>query len=210
MNMTSTALERAKADLAETKRQISLLDAEKLRIDQKRNSLAIEAGKITAFIDLFDRYVEDPELAETPQPVEVVQQTEPEPAAVQPVGSASGAAKILKRGKQQKGHRRSKILRKPTGIPAITDLIVAALEDAVDSGKPGLTPKDMTAFIVKHYWPHARSSSISPIAWRMFDRKQLRKEGDLYMLPEVAATPAAEVDMDGFKSFGSRETENLA
>ena len=73
-------------------------------------------------------------------------------------------------------------------------MILEALSDAANRGAPGLEPAGMTSFIAGKWWPDVPGVSISPIAWRMWKKGLLRKDGPLYMLPEntEAADPASD------------------
>lgn len=72
---------------------------------------------------------------------------------------------------------------KPFGTPTMPDMIIEALELAVKSGAPGLTPSGLLSFVQGKYWPEAKNSDCGPTAWRMERAGQLRKEGALYCLP---------------------------
>lgn len=74
-------------------------------------------------------------------------------------------------------------LSKPPNTPTIPAMIVASLQDALTRGKAGLEPRQMTDFIAAKWWPNAPSVAISPIAWRMWKRGDLRKRESVYMLP---------------------------
>jgi len=73
---------------------------------------------------------------------------------------------------------------KPPNTPTIPDMISEALHDALRRGVPGLEPKEMTDYIAAKWWPNVPSVAVSPIAWRMWKRGDLRKEDSIYRLPE--------------------------
>jgi hypothetical protein len=74
---------------------------------------------------------------------------------------------------------------KPEGTPTVPAMISAILTDAEKGGKHGLEPKEMTAEISKRWWPSVAGEMISPIAWRMWKRGQLKKDGPRYRLAPV-------------------------
>jgi hypothetical protein len=53
---------------------------------------------------------------------------------------------------------------------------------AIKSNGRGLEPREMTKFIRANWWPHVKGESVSPIAWRMAQQGQLKKEGSIYKL----------------------------
>ncbi len=68
----------------------------------------------------------------------------------------------------------------------------------------------MQEFIAKRWWPYVKAAQISPIAWRMFDRGELRKEGDVYMLPDEAGTaPLPSVSAEELRELQEREIVSL-
>jgi hypothetical protein len=71
---------------------------------------------------------------------------------------------------------------KPPGTPSIPDMIMTVLQEDVIGG--GMEPKAITRDVQTRWWPNVPSNAISSIAWRMWKRGQLRKEGSVYMLPE--------------------------
>lgn len=72
---------------------------------------------------------------------------------------------------------------KPPGTPTIPEMIFEALKDAASKGSPGLQPAGMTSFIAGRWWPEVPGVAVSPIAWRMWKRGQLVKDGPIYKLP---------------------------
>ncbi len=60
--------------------------------------------------------------------------------------------------------------------------------------KLGMEPREITHVIENAWWPNAEGNAISSIAWRMWKRGELEKNGSLYMLPqkETAGSPTTE------------------
>lgn len=77
---------------------------------------------------------------------------------------------------------------KPPGTPTIPDMITTALMEALRKGVIGLEPRDMARYIANRWWPNVPSVAISPIAWRMWKRNDLEKDGPIYKLPRNAET----------------------
>lgn len=77
--------------------------------------------------------------------------------------------------------------RKPDGIPTMPDMILTILTDEYAKGVRGLEPREMTNIISHRWYPGVTTDSVGPIAWRMFKRGQLRKDGALYLLPQASA-----------------------
>jgi hypothetical protein len=71
---------------------------------------------------------------------------------------------------------------KPDNIPPMPEMIVEAIEEGIKSGRRGLTPADITTFVRSKYWPQVTINNVGPIAWRMWKRHQLSKEGAVYGL----------------------------
>jgi hypothetical protein len=69
---------------------------------------------------------------------------------------------------------------KPAGTPQITEMIFEALGLAHKSRAPGLQPSALTTYVRQIYWPQAEIANIGPIAWRMWKRGQLGKDGPIY------------------------------
>jgi hypothetical protein len=72
---------------------------------------------------------------------------------------------------------------KPEGIPSIPDMITEAIRNAHARGDKGMEPIMMTAFIRARWWPGVSPEKVNPIAWRMWKRGQLSKNGSAYALP---------------------------
>ena len=181
-------VERARADRADVLRQITALDAELLRVQGLRTAQVQLRDRLTAFIDLYAKYT-----APIPPPVEVA--AADAPGTAPDSGEARKAPEIAPRataGAKVKQKRRGAIQKKPKASPPMPDMIRHALLDAQVHGKAGLSPRQMQEFIAKQWWPSVKSGQISPIAWRMFDRGELQKDGDVYKLPADAAAPLEE------------------
>jgi hypothetical protein len=82
---------------------------------------------------------------------------------------------------------------KPDGTPTITDMILRVVIEAFQGGlTAGLQPKEMTRRIRGKWWPDARGSQISSIAWRLEKRGLLVKDGPRYKLaPKHVETAVA-------------------
>jgi hypothetical protein len=98
-------------------------------------------------------------------------------------------------------HRRP---RKPEGIPTMPEMIRFTLKE----GEPlfgGMEPKELTEHISRKWYPGVTTELVGPIAWRMFKRGELSKDGPRYMLPQMNETagspqesgPAASVPKPG-------------
>lgn len=74
--------------------------------------------------------------------------------------------------------------RKPDGTPAVPEMILEVLLRPHLLGDPGMEPKEITAKIRERWWPDAPTSSIGPIAWRMWKEGRLRKFGAAYSMLE--------------------------
>lgn len=72
---------------------------------------------------------------------------------------------------------------KPSGIPKMPEMIREALAHAHELGSPGLEPSGIVSFIQGRWWPGIPAISVGPIAWRMWKRGELVKEGNRYALP---------------------------
>jgi hypothetical protein len=86
--------------------------------------------------------------------------------------------------------------RKPTGLPAISTMIMQALEKAREDGHTGLAPIELLSFVQEHYWPGAQPGDVGSTAWRMWKAGRLVKpdeKSSIYSLPiakQNAARPA--------------------
>lgn len=74
--------------------------------------------------------------------------------------------------------------RKPDTAPTVPEMIHEILLRPHLLGDVGLEPKDILIQIRKRWWPDAPSTSVGPIAWRMWKKEgRLVKDGNLYSLP---------------------------
>lgn len=69
--------------------------------------------------------------------------------------------------------------------PTMPEMILAALEEARSAGMLALEPKDIAARIAARLDPNVKGEAVSSIAWRMWKRNQLIKDGTLYSLPKT-------------------------
>ena len=76
---------------------------------------------------------------------------------------------------------------KPDNIPSMPEMIISALEEVMRSGSQGLQPAGIASFIRAKWWPEVQINNVGPIAWRMWKRNQLRKDGPIYALPNEKA-----------------------
>lgn len=96
---------------------------------------------------------------------------------------------------------------KPAGVPSVPEMILGVLEDAKIEGLRGLEPKDMTTRIQRRWWPDMRPEATNSIAWRMWKREQLVKDGPVYMLPKKEE--AADANLAGGTSTASDNSDLL-
>lgn len=74
---------------------------------------------------------------------------------------------------------------KPSGLPAVSEMIREALKHAIEVGAKGMKPAGLLSYIRGKYWPTAESRDVGPIAWRMWQSHQLEKFKDgEYTLPK--------------------------
>lgn len=100
--------------------------------------------------------------------------------------SATPGQSPIGRALEKAGHEHYEDQRdspgKPEGIPTVPAMIRNVLKNALHV--KGLEPKDITARIATLWWPDVKSEVVSSIAWRMWKRGDLEKEGSLYRLPQ--------------------------
>jgi hypothetical protein len=77
---------------------------------------------------------------------------------------------------------------KPPGIPTMPEMILEALRKG-QAIPVGMEPRDLLKYIAERWWPEVRSELVGPIAWRMWKRGDLVKEGPLYRLPGAYDPP---------------------
>ncbi len=193
---------RAKADRAEVLRQITQLDAEIARVNQLRLAQIQQRDRLAAFIDLYAKYtapIVPPPAAAEQSALPAAPGSGEVPEGDDAVGGNHSKAAAVPKAKQK---RRSAILRKPKSAPPMPDMIKTALLDAQVHGRMGLSPREMQEFISRRWWPSVKAGQVSPIAWRMFSRGDLRKEGAVYALPAESDGVSTTPDM-----LGSDESE---
>lgn len=76
-------------------------------------------------------------------------------------------------------------VQKPEGTPSMPDMIKEALTVAHRQGSPSLEPIGLLPYIQDRWWPQAQTTSVGPIAWRMWKRGELVKDGPRYALPNA-------------------------
>jgi hypothetical protein len=174
----NNALARAKADLADFDRRIAVTKAEEDRLATERQRMEMERGKVASFIEMYERYAGHASAV-------VDGAVEPDVRAHAPkLNGADHATPVVPKNNVATRHSRKRraapLHRKPPGTPTTHEMILAALQDAESRGTPGLAPKDIADFIRQRWWPHLKGSSVGPAAWRMYQDKQIMKEGGLY------------------------------
>jgi len=83
--------------------------------------------------------------------------------------------------------------KKPTGLPAISAMIMQGLEKAMEDGRSGLAPNELLSFVQEHYWPDAQPSDVGSTAWRMWKAERLVKpdeKSSIYSLPTARQNAA--------------------
>jgi hypothetical protein len=167
---------RAKADLADLERKISVIRAEEERLAAERKDWEIDRNKIVSFIEMYQKYA---------SPTSIKVETSGGGSPPQRPNGIDHAAEGVYAGKGSRNsrNRRPPVHKKPPGTPTTHEMILAALRDAEARGLRGLPPKDIANFIRQKWWPHLKSASVGPAAWRLYGENQLRKDGGLYMLP---------------------------
>jgi hypothetical protein len=177
----NNAILRAKADLADCDRKIEITKAEEERLAADRQRWEDERKRLSLFIEMYQRYANEA-LHESvaDNSVELVQTQ-----GVKPNGAdhADGNGQADNESPRRAKRRRPAVHRKPAGTPTTNEMIRTALRDAKARGVIGLAPKDIASFIRQKWWPHLKSSSVGPAAWRMHRDEQLGKEGNIYVLP---------------------------
>jgi hypothetical protein len=78
-------------------------------------------------------------------------------------------------------------IQKPDNAPPMPEMIKEALADIHRRGITGVEPAlGILPYIQQRWWPQATAISVGPIAWRMWKRGELRKQGPRYSLPNAA------------------------
>lgn len=77
---------------------------------------------------------------------------------------------------------------KPANIPTMPEMILDVLTAPSAAIYGGLEPSDIKELIAQKWWPDVRPDVVGPIAWRMWKRGQLEKNGAKYLLPKNDST----------------------
>ncbi len=167
-----TAVIRAKADLADLDRKIGVIKSEENRLATQRQGLESDRSRVLAFIEMYQKYAAPlagagADRPETPKPNGADHPTD---------------GRRRDRVSARNSRRRPPVHKKPPGTPTTNEMIFAALCDARERGLPGLAPKGIAAFIRQKWWPHLKGAAVGSAAWRLYQEKQIRKEGDVYAL----------------------------
>ncbi len=104
--------------------------------------------------------------------------------------------------------------RKPDTAPTVPEMIHEILLRPHLLDDPGMEPKDILNEIRKRWWPDAPSTSVGPIAWRMWKKEgRLVKDGNLYSLPphgDRAPPGSSSADVAGTRSLFDAEPQGVA
>jgi hypothetical protein len=76
-------------------------------------------------------------------------------------------------------HRRK---RKPSGLPTLTNMILAVLENGADETPDGMRPRDIANTIRKMWWPDIRTRVVGAAVWKLAGKGRLEKSGSFYKL----------------------------
>lgn len=179
----NNAIIRARADFADLDRKIAITKAEEERLAADRHRWEVERGQVSSFIEMYQKYAGGPSAEVSDNDgCEQSQTKKPTSNGASHVIGAIDPDKGLVRNSRK---RRPPVHRKPPATPTTHEMILAALKDAESRGASGLAPKDIANFIRQKWWPHLKSSSVGPAAWRMYQEKQILKDGGLYVLPHA-------------------------
>jgi hypothetical protein len=173
------AIIRAKADLADLDRKIGVIKSEEDRLATQRQGLESDRGRVLAFIEMYQKYTAP--LAGSG--ADRGERAQPEPPKLNGADHQTENARRERVTMRNSRKRRPPVHKKPPGTPTTNEMILIALRDAHERGLPGLAPKGMSAFIRQKWWPHLKGAAVGSAAWRLYQEKQIRKEGDLYALP---------------------------
>jgi hypothetical protein len=174
----NNAIARAKADLADFDRKIAVTKAEEERLAMERQRWETDRAKVASFVEMYERYAgPDPDGTGAS-----AARQQPEASKPNGIDDAAARARVASSTGRNAHRRRPPVHRKPPGTPTTHEMILAALRDADSRKLGGLAPKDIGSFIKQTWWPHLKGSSIGPAAWRMYQDKQIGKEGGLYVL----------------------------
>jgi hypothetical protein len=171
------AIIRAKADLADLDRRIGVIKNEEDRLAAQRHGLESERARVLAFIEMYQKYTDHPLSGAGDEKGERAQMD-----ALNTNGFDHSSERSRKGFARNSRKRRPAIHKKPPGTPTTNEMILIALRDAKARGLPGLPPKGMATFIREKWWPHLKGAAVGSAAWRLYQEKQIGKEGDLYVL----------------------------
>lgn len=154
------------------RQRVAELDRRLAEWDLTGKVMREEREELLAFLRVYERFAEDGDDAPAaPDPDLAARMVPPETEAVIEKGRSATS--------------------KPETAPTVPVMVFEALAAADMLGKPGLPPKEITAYIRQKWWPDAPSDSIGPIVWRMWSKdKRLDKIGELYALK---SDPAGEL-----------------
>jgi hypothetical protein len=173
-----TAVIRAKADLADLDRKIGVIKSEENRLATQRQGLESDRSRVLAFIEMYQKYAA-PLASAGADRGERVQPEAPKPNGADHPTDGRRRDRVSARNSRK---RRPPVHKKPPGTPTTNEMIFVALRDAHERGLPGLAPKGIAAFIRQKWWPHLKGAAVGSAAWRLYQEKQIRKEGDFYAL----------------------------
>jgi hypothetical protein len=173
-----TAVIRAKADLADLDRKIGVIKSEEDRLATQRQGLESDRSRVLAFIEMYQKYT-----APLGSRADKGERAQPEPPKPNGSDHSTDSMRHDRAPARHSRKRRPPVHKKPPGTPTTNEMILVALRDAKDRGLPGLAPKGMATFIRQKWWPHLKGAAVGSAAWRLYQDKQIRKEGDLYALP---------------------------
>ena len=172
------AIIRAKADLADLARKIGVIKSEEDRLAGQRQGLESDRSRVLAFIEMYQKYTA-PLSSTGADKGERVQPEHLKPNGVHHTADSKRHDRMSARHSRK---RRPPVHKKPPGTPTTNEMILVALRDAQERGLPGLAPKGIAAFIRQKWWPHLKGAAVGSAAWRLYQEKQIRKEGDFYAL----------------------------
>jgi hypothetical protein len=173
------AIVRAKTDLADLDRKIGVIKSEEDRLATQRQGLESDRNRILAFIEMYQKYAAPLGSAGAGNG----DRAQPEAPRSNGVDRPSNSMRHDRVSARNSRKRRPPVHKKPPGTPTTNEMILIALRDAHERNLPGLAPKGMAVFIRQKWWPHLKGAAVGSAAWRLYQEKQIRKEGDLYALP---------------------------
>jgi hypothetical protein len=178
IEIEDNAVIRAKADLADLNRKIGVIKNEEDRLATQRQGLESDRNRVLAFIEMYQKYTAPLAGAEVDRG-EHAQSEASKPNGADHPTDGRRRDRVSARNSRK---RCPPVHKKPPGTPTTNEMIFVALRDAQERGLPGLAPKGITAFIRQKWWPHLKGAAVGSAAWRLYQDKQIRKEGDFYAL----------------------------